>query len=204
MADKIEANFLIRSTNDFVVYLDKNDDIDWMTTVEYDKHGPKEQQKHHAILSNGAVLECSACHGLAVETKRHFRRLIGEAIAYSLDDDYENAQEMLQNARGYIRARSEETSRRWYLSASAIMAAIMIAFGLLIWIWRGPLAAALTVNFVWICLAAVAASCGALLSVIARRVNSNLILLRVNFCIILKVSSCYSRFVEWTDRAPRM
>jgi hypothetical protein len=129
------------------VYLDKDDDIDWMTTVEYDKRGPKDQKKQNSVLSDAAVSECAPCHGVSPEAKRHFKRLVGEAIAYGLVDDYENAQEMLQEAQGYIRARSEETSRRWYLSASAVMAAIMIVFGLSIWIFRGPLAAALTVNF---------------------------------------------------------
>jgi hypothetical protein len=44
----------------------------------------------------------------------------------------------------------------------------MFAPGVLIWIWREPIMLALTANFVWLCLAAAAGSCGALLSVIWR------------------------------------
>jgi len=105
---------------------------------------------------------------VTVQTKRHYKRLVGEAIAFNFEDDYDNAQRMLREAQTYIRVRSEEISRRWYLSACAIMATIMIVLGLIIWFLREPISAALTPNFVWLCLAAVAGSCGALLSVIWR------------------------------------
>jgi len=169
--DKIEdfdSIYLIRSAEPYVVWIDKDGDIDWMTTNEYDEHGAKDQQKHNAILSNGAVLECAPCHGLSREAKKHFKRLVGEALSYNFEDDYQTAQQMLSEGRAYIRARSEEISRRWYVSASAVMAAIVIVLGLLIWIWRTPITAALTANFVWLSIAAVAGSCGALLSVIWR------------------------------------
>ena len=57
-SDKIEdfdTVYLIRSAKPFVVWLDKADDIDWMTTDEYDQHGAKDQQKHNGIQSTGAV-----------------------------------------------------------------------------------------------------------------------------------------------------
>ena len=38
----------------------------------------------------------------------------------------------------------------------------------MVWIWRQPITTALTANFIWLCLAAVAGASGALLSVIWR------------------------------------
>jgi hypothetical protein len=161
--DKVEnfdSIYLIRSAEPYVVWLDKDGDIDWMTTDEYDQRGAENQQKHNAILSNAAVLECAPCHGLSGEAQKHFKRLVGEALSYNFEDDYQTAQQMLNEARTYIRVRSEEISRRWYLSASAAMASTMIVLGLVIWIWRTTLTAALTDNFIWLFLAAVAGSCG--------------------------------------------
>ena len=85
-----------------------------------------------------------------------------------LRTDYQTAEQMLKEARTYIQVRSEEMSRRWYLSASAVMTAIMMVLGLLIWIFRASITSALTENIIWLSLAAVAGSCGALLSVIWR------------------------------------
>lgn len=169
--DKIEdfdKVYLVRSTQSYVVWLDKDCDIDWMTTDEYDKRGATDQQKCNAILSDGAVLECAPCHGLSNDTRRHFKRLVAEGLSYNFEDDYRTAEQMMREARAYIRVRSEEISRRWYLSASAVMAAIMIVIGCIIWLYRQAIEAALTGDFIWLLLAAVAGSCGALLSVIWR------------------------------------
>jgi hypothetical protein len=164
----VKPDYLIRVTKDYIVYLDKENDLDWETRPEYDKHGPADRKKHNAVLSDAAVLECTPCHGLPTQTKRQFKRLIGEGLSCSFENDYPNAAQMIHQAEAYIRARSEEMSRRWYLSASAFMASVMIALGLLIWVWREPISVALTANFIWLFLAAVAGSCGALLSVIWR------------------------------------
>lgn len=164
----VKTDYLIRSTNSYIVYLDDDGDVDWQTTIEYDRNDAGDLIKHNAILSDEAVLECTPCQGLALQTTKHFKRLLGEALAYSFEHDYANARQMLGEAEAYIRARSEETSRRWYLSASALMAFLMIALGVLIWAFRVPLTAMLDPDGIWLCLSAVAGSAGALLSVIWR------------------------------------
>lgn len=168
--DEIEAEseYLIRHTDSYAIYIDKDCDLEWITSKEHDKQGQSDPSKHNAILSDAAVLECTPCHGLSLEKKRHFKRLLGEALACNFEDDYPNAQQMLSEARNYIKARSEETSRRWYLSASALTAALSIAAGFAIWLCRDLLTPLLTRDGLWLCLAAVAGSCGALLSVIWR------------------------------------
>ena len=166
--EKYDSIYLVRSAKSYVVYVDPVGDVDWMTTDEYDQQGAEDQQKHNAILSDGAVLECTPCHGLSEEAKKHFKRLVGEALSYNFEDDYQTAERMLSEARTYARVRSEEVSRRWYLSASTVMAAVMFALGLAIWFEREPITEGLSANFIWLCLAAVAGACGALLSVIWR------------------------------------
>lgn len=166
--DDFDSIYLIRSDKKFIVYLDKHYDIEWLTTPEYDDHGAQDQQQHNAISSEGAALECAPCHGLSNEIKKQYKRLIGEALSFNFEDDYAAARRMLEEAKAYIRARSQEISRYWYLSASSIMAAVMIVMGALIWIFREAIGAWLTADFIWLCLATVAGSCGAWLSVIGR------------------------------------
>jgi len=164
----IQTHFLIRVTESYIIFLDKDEDIEWQTTVAYDQQPPPDEKKHNSILSDEAVIECSPSSGLSIETKRQFKRLLGEALACSFEHDYQNARRLLREAESFIRARSEETSRRWYLSASAVMAAAMIVIGILIWIFREYFVVLLTVDGLRLSLAAVAGSAGALLSVIWR------------------------------------
>jgi hypothetical protein len=173
--DKIkdyDSIHVIRTAEAYIVWLDKDREIKWLTTDQYDQRddqrGAADRRKFHGIYADAAVLTSTPCHGLSEEAELHFKKLVGDALWYNFEHDYQTANRMLREARTYSRLRSEEISRSWYLSASAVMAAIMIALGLSIWIWREPIMLALTANFVWLCLAAVAGSCGALLSVIWR------------------------------------
>lgn len=166
--DHIKPGYLIRVTESYIVYLDRDGILEWETTPAYDEKGPADTKKNNSILSDVAVLECNPCHGLSPQVTEHFKRLLGEALAWSIEHNYANAKQMLREAESYIRSRSEEVSRRWYLSASAIMAAVMIGIGLLIWIARDSLSALIAMDGIWLCLAVAAGSAGGLLSVIWR------------------------------------
>jgi hypothetical protein len=187
----IEFSEPIRTTDSYIVYLDKKGELDWQTTVEYDQKDTGDQTKHNAILSDEAVLECTPCHGLPDQTRRHFRRLLGEALACNLEYDYSNAAQMLREAAAYIKARSEEMSRRWYLSASTTMTAAMLILGGMVWANREKLSASLTTDAIWLFIAAVAGSCGALLSVIWRSGN-------------LKVDCNAGRMLHYLEGASRI
>jgi hypothetical protein len=75
---------------------------------------------------------------------------------------------MLAIAAGYFTARSEETSRRWYLIASYKAAGPVVLLGVLLWIGRHYATVLLGLGAFHIALAVVAGAMGALLSVITR------------------------------------
>src|ERR1700686_166599 len=117
------------------------------------------------------LLETTPCDGLDTEKIIHFRRLIGETIASSLDHDYPNGRAMLAHAASYILARSQERSRFWYLSASMATAIPFMFAGALLWLGRGAIRPILGETVFWLCISAAAGATGAILSVIARKGN---------------------------------
>ena len=159
---------LIHSTEHHIVFIDTDGDVDWETSRQYDASGHKNLAKHNAILNEAALLEATPCHGLAADTRLHFKRLIGEAIARSFEHDYSSATKMLETAGNYVLARSQETSRFWYLSASFVTTAPFILAGVVLWLCRDAVDRVFGVGFLWLALSAVAGAMGALLSVIAR------------------------------------
>jgi hypothetical protein len=164
----IKYAYLILVDDHFIVFLDNDGDIDWETSSEYDSKGHKDAHKHNVIMNNAALLETTPCDGVRAETKQQFKRLIGEAIARSLDDDYASAEMMLAAATKYISARTLETSRRWYLSASAMVTFPFVIFGCVVWLWRAELVQVVGFTMFWLAMSAVAGSLGALLSVTTR------------------------------------
>jgi len=125
----LKPKHLIHAAAEFIVVIDDELDVDWETSLDYDKAGHKNDAKHNVIMNQAALLEATPCPGVATETRLHFKRLIGEAIARSFEHDYASASKMLGAAENYISARSQETSRLWYLSASFVMTALFIIFG---------------------------------------------------------------------------
>ena len=163
-----EIGHLVMAQAHFIVFIDKEGDVDWETSSEYDKDGHADENKNNLILNDAARLETTPCDGLAVETRKHFKRLIGEAIARSLDHDYASARGALEAAEAYVAARSQETSRRWYLTASFSATLPFLLIGSIFWLARGYLIAELGEGPFWLAMSSVAGSLGALLSVIWR------------------------------------
>ncbi|HEX4304060.1 MAG TPA: hypothetical protein VHZ78_14785 [Rhizomicrobium sp.] len=159
--------FLIEATGEFIVYLDSENDVDWETD-SYTEGSKADATRFNAALNRAAVLEATPCTGLSFEMRRHFKRLVGEGIARALEHEHELAQGVLNSAEAYVRARSQELSRFWYLSASFVAAAPFALLGLLFWLAPAATSAVVGKPGYLLVLSAVSGVLGALLSVIAR------------------------------------
>ncbi len=164
----VEQQVLIRATRDFVVCIDNEGKIDWETTPEYDAKGPRDPGLHNSILNAAALLEETPSEGLPQDRILQFKRLICEAMACSLEHDYDNARKMLAAAEKYIHDRSEEMSRSWYLAASFVATLPFVVPGFVIWLLRSKAIIFLGNEGMWLVLASIAGAMGALLSVITR------------------------------------
>jgi hypothetical protein len=168
----VKRLFDINVTDEYIVFVDKESDLDWETTEEYDaehtERPPFDLAKCNEILNQAALLEATPCDGFSPPVKNQFKRLIGEGVACNLEHDYIGAQSALVSATQYLRARSEETSRFWYLSACFGMTIPLLVLGLALWVGRETAAEVLRPMGLWLILAAIAGGSGALLSVILR------------------------------------
>jgi hypothetical protein len=163
---KHKINHLIYRNEAIIVYLDDVLDIEWATSKKFTGH--KDEIKHNDIIDKAALLEATPHLWMEEPNRRQFRRLIGEGITRSLTGDYVNALDMLHAAKTFFLARSQETSRLWYLSASAFMASIIAIVGLITWYSRTWLQTSLGEEGVWLLIASAFGAIGALFSVITR------------------------------------
>jgi hypothetical protein len=159
---------LVLSNEEFIVFIDPEDDLDWSTSDKYDEDGKGDEAARNGIINEAALLEATPCEGISSARKLQFKRLIGEALARSFDHDYAGAQKMLGAASRYILACNYEVSRRWLLSASIAIAGVAVAIGLVVWTLRVSAMAALGSGAFWAVITASAGAVGALLSVIER------------------------------------
>src|SRR6185437_5640191 len=102
----IEIFHLILETDTFIVFIDNDIDVDWVTSDAYDVHGHKDAVKHNEILNRAAGLECIPNDHHKENIRLNFKRMVGEGVARSLDDDYDSADAILDKAEAYIADRN--------------------------------------------------------------------------------------------------
>ena len=168
----IQVEHLILEAADFVVWIDKDVDIDWQTSQKYDEAGPRDPAEWNAVLNRVAALECIPNDQHSRNIRLNFKRMIGEGVARGLDHDYESAKNILEQAGSYISDRNVEIARYWQLSTACMVGAVALAAGITMWVMRDVLTLKLGESGFFLILAGIAGSVGAVLSMIFRMGHS--------------------------------
>lgn len=165
---KLDLKYLVIETTDFIVFIDNENTLDWATSENYDSKEHPDLKNHHAIFSQVAWLECKPNTHFPEKFTIDFKRLLGEALARSLEGDCTTALSILNNAETYLQNRGEETSREWYLSEAGKTAGVVLLAGVTSWFFREPLISIVGNIAFQLTLIAVSGALGALLSIIMR------------------------------------
>jgi hypothetical protein len=171
-----EVRYLVRESDHYIVFIDRELDVDWDTDSELNKSldkqkGTEAEKQYYNALTQAAVVETMPSDGLNLTKKLRFKRLVGEAIVCCLEQQYENALRALGFARDYLHDRTIETSRFWYLSSSIVCALPFVGIAFVSWIERAALITILGDKAFWLIVTACYGATGALLSVMIRTGN---------------------------------
>ena len=124
---------IIRITDDYIVHVDKQSNIDWETTKVYDsKKTEKENIASEKALSHCLIAERKPTGGLSDEAILSFKTIVGEAIVNCLERNYEGTYEILKVADEFRVDRVIEKSREWHLVFTTSITALLILIALLI------------------------------------------------------------------------
>lgn len=157
---------LIRSTRNFVVYLDKELELEWQTTDEFeDKFNVGDSAQ---VLRRIAYLNAVPTSHLPKEHVKSLRLMLGEAMALALQDQIIDAGHLANDAFEFLIARNRDCSRRWFLLASLISFGVIALICLLTYSLRTALDGTLGAEIIdGVCCAGIAA-CGSMCSIILR------------------------------------
>jgi hypothetical protein len=170
-----EVHYLVYFDDRFIVYIDRDLDIEWKTTEaldkSFDEKGDDIKSKHYSVLAQAAAIETMPTDGLDYQQVLRFKRLIGEAIVCCLVLEFDNALSTIGFARDYLRDRTQEVSRFWYLSSSMLFAIPFILAAASLWLARTSLISIIGLEPFWLIIASCSGAIGALLSVMTRTGN---------------------------------
>jgi hypothetical protein len=163
--ETISGRFLVYECADFIVYLDEDIDVYWQSVGGLKR---ADENRHNDILNRAATLECIPNDHHPDSIRINFKRMVAEGIVRSLENDYENAEEILVAANEYITRRNTEVARRWQLTTTLVLSIAVALAGLLVWAFRATLRQAWGDTAFYIILAGLAGAPGAALSIILR------------------------------------
>jgi len=170
-----KTKLLIQENERFAVIVDVDDRVYWAASDQYDSEGGHaDTQAWNDFLNRSAIVGITPCGHLDDSTRLDFKRLVAEATARAIDNDFAGVERMPVDAEKFVNNRNQEISRCWYLSASGSIAAIVVAGGLCLWLLRQSIIS-ITGHIVFFAvISAVAGALGALISIILRMGRSHL------------------------------
>ena len=167
-----KAKLVIRINTEYIVSIEDTGEIYWQTKPEYEREmegGPGyNSEEENSTLKEVASLVSVSMSGLDSEVQLSFKRQIAEAIAFNIVQDYTSAKQMLISANDFIKARSQEKSREWYLSATFLASVPFFISGSCLWEFRKWSLNEFGNEAFWLLLATSIGAIGALFSVIVR------------------------------------
>lgn len=171
--DDLEIHYLVLRTDCFTVFLDKELDVDWKTTDEYDRlASQRDRGPHNNIMARFASLECTPNEHHRDTVRKNFKRMLAEGVAHSLKYDFDSATKILDEAEEYITNRNIESARFWQLSTSSFAGLGCVIIALSMWIWRDLVIDTIGRTVFFLAMAGVAGGIGAYLSIIFRIGNT--------------------------------
>jgi hypothetical protein len=160
------SSYLIKSCEDFIVYLDKVGDVDWETAKKYDE--TLDDAAVGMISNRSALLKALPTSYLSQTARHSFNVMLGEATARILEGEPKAAHAMLDEAQQFVLARIRELARGWYLAGSALAAVVAIALAWPVVALVNEVHPLSDLTRQHLVIAASAGACGALVSVLLR------------------------------------
>lgn len=122
----VACQYLVYDSSAFIVYLDKELDVWAKMSPAWKAAHAQCDCRFNEIMNNEAELESVPNRHQPYETRLTFKKMIGNAVACALQEDFGCAQSMLNKAREYIVKRNVEVARLWQLKT-------------VLWLLLGPL-----------------------------------------------------------------
>jgi hypothetical protein len=172
----LPVKYLILSTKDFIVFIDHQNDLDWVTSDEYDQRPETEAEKKefNQIMNEVAHAESIPCHDIDDKIIISFKRQIGESLVRAFEKDFQAGKQMIKTAQQFMINRNIEQSRFMYLASSAVITAAISGLAFICWLSRDFDIRLIGETAFYGIMAFLAGALGAFLSIMLRMGKTNL------------------------------
>lgn len=126
----IKDSFLIQmsydeNNNGFIVFLDEDDDIDW---VDNRTIGADVLKERDAYITKLNTVLYEPCPNLSKEDAIAFKKILGSGYVLAIEGKYEEIRPLIEQAQHFLKQRNREKARQMFLISSGIASLLAIAF----------------------------------------------------------------------------
>lgn len=114
----------------YLVFIDIAGDLDWLCD---DDHSTQQLSKETStVIARALSVEATPCKHLKEQEWMAFKKILGASIVSAFEESYDDAETLMNQARVYLKQRTEERSRRWMLVNSTVLMLILGLVGCLL------------------------------------------------------------------------
>jgi hypothetical protein len=159
---------IFHSEHEYAVVIDKAIDIDWETKTAYDEKEIATAPLRARVCSEVARLETLVGKKWPTNDRKFAKRMIGECLVQAFRGQDKGATAALDRAEQFVTQKSFEVSRCLILGTSLILFTFLVSVGMLIYVFRDQIGAALGESMVLSLLSACMGGIGTFVAVILR------------------------------------
>jgi len=115
-------------TQNFIVFIDQDLDVDWITEKELTKENAE-------CVSIAQSISARRCKHLLHEQRFEFKRLIGQAIVSGIQGNLAQSKKLASEASQFLKDRTVERSRDYTLSSANLSMVLILLLAQLIFVW---------------------------------------------------------------------
>jgi len=122
----------------YIVYIDKDLDIDWVDYRE-DKMSPEEKSQRNEWIAKLNAVQHIPCTYLSWRDCFGFKKLLATGYVLALLNRFDEIDVILKESKIFVEQRNREAARRMYLTLSGLVAMTCIVLMVLdieLWSWR--------------------------------------------------------------------
>lgn len=120
------------SANGYIVFIDFQNDLDYIDCRELDEKTRSEQNRWIAKLQHA---EAAQCKHLPESQQMDFKRMLGVGYKHTLCGNYDDIQQVINEAKEYLKKRNKEYSRELFLKSGLPTAILAGVIGLICYLW---------------------------------------------------------------------
>lgn len=120
----------------YIVFINMQDELDYVDLRKNEDWTPEDKKQFQRCLGKIQTAEVTPCMNLSWKQVLAFKQYLAQGYLQILQRDFDDVDEIIENALLFLKQRNIETSRQLFLESAGIVALLAAIMGLLLYFFN--------------------------------------------------------------------